>query len=373
MAARKLDLILTELQGNVSEPEDLLVASNFADVMEQPVANVGPETEPDNRGSGTFEQYPATIGKWESDFTMAFSLYSLGSDEPDFVRHFEASGWVKTDHDGYARLKPGRKDLHKAMTVWGYKGDPGHANSQLQKWGNVMYDAVITLEGAKKAAVTFTGKGKYIDQPQRATMPDVEAYREREAAPAVINATIEIMGQKYKFIKFELTPNNDVQNNIDASAEFGSGDTETADLNLEWSATVYFQPTSGVLQPHDDLKSGQAGRINFEWGTNHGTPDLQLITGDLGAQLLTVQDGNNNGISTFELTGIILGNDIELRVFNNAASVSSNSTSSASISSTSTSSSSASASSTLVSGSSSSDSLSSSNSESSESSSSVVV
>jgi hypothetical protein len=358
MSVQKLDIILGRVQRDPATPETGLTAADFLDVHEAFKADVDPDFQTDNRGAGGFDAYQPTEGKYDPDIQLVFPLASLGSGTvPDLARCFQCAGWKQTAHDDYLRFAPSNDiaNDHKAMTLWAYKGNPGHGGSVRERYGNQMYDVVISVEANKRAMVTFTGKGKYVAIPDRNTMPAIDAYRERVLIPAFINATYQIMGDIYVPLKVEFNNNGPVVNHDNPGSEFGGGETEISDRAITFTATVYKKSS---LIPHRKMHTGDLGTIDLQWGAIHGTPDMRTIASR--CQITNVKDGNANGIETYEISGVVIQNDFELRIYNGAASVSSVSVPSSSTSSSSASASSTSSVSTSVSESVSSQSLSSS-------------
>jgi hypothetical protein len=219
-----------------------------------------------------------------------------------------------------------------------------------------MFDGSISLEAAKRATLRLTGKGKYLANPIRATMPSVESRRERAVAPALMrtNGTWLFNGIQYVFLKGEITFGQAVESNVDATDAygFGGGDTEITDRKLEWSATI-FQKVDSSFIPHNNLLEGTTGIFDVQWGKVYNTPDMRLYAPK--STLTDVKPGNNNGVLVWEVKGIFEENDLELWIYNgNTSSYSSASTSASSDSNSSVSDSSASDSSSSASTSSSS-------------------
>jgi hypothetical protein len=343
---KKLGLALLNVQSNINQ-ESPCVAMDFADTMDPPEIDIGIESEQDNRASGGFDMYPATIGRSAPTVKLSYSLLSLGaSREPSLVQAMKCAGWSVTTVGNYIELRP-TSTITSAATVYGYIGGPGASKALLTKIINVMFSATIDLPGAKRAFVTLDGKGKLFQNPTVATMPDVSKYRDRGVAPAIISAGVEINGDTYKWTKAQIKDGQAVVNNLDPSVAYGGGDTEITDRAMTFTATV-FAKTSPI--PHTKLQAGTAGQMVFSWGAVYGSPDLQISCNSV--QLTDVKPGDENGVDTYEVTGVILENDIIVKVYNGGSSESmwseSDSSQSISISSASGSSSSISASSTSL-------------------------
>lgn len=343
---KKLGLALLKVQSNIAQ-ESPCTAVDFADTMEAPELDIGTESEQDNRASGGFDMYPATIGRSAPTVKLAYSLLSLGAGtEPSLVQAMKCAGWNAVTVGNYIELTP-TSTINKAATIYGYIGGPGASKALLTKIINVMFSSTIDLPGGKRAFITLDGKGRLIGAPASATMPDVSKYRDRGVAPAIINAGVEINGNTYKWSKAQIKDGQSVVNNIDPSVAYGGGDTEITERAFTFTATV-FAKTAPI--PHTNLLAGTAGQMVFSWGAVKGTPDLQVSCNSV--QLTDVKPGDENGVNTWELTGVILENDIVLRIYNAGSSASmtsvSDSSESASVSSASGSSSSISASSTSL-------------------------
>lgn len=317
---KKLDLALFRKQSQIDTPISNLVASDFVDTIETPSLDITPDAEQDNRGGGGFDNYPATIGKYEPGISLVFAIYSLGSGlTPDLVRCMECSGFEAVNHDDYIRMR-GISEIVNAGTLWGYYGGPGTDKSLLEKFGNVIFDPTIEFESGKRATLTLAGKGQYIATPIVATQPDISPHRERVTSPPLMGGNITIMGQAYGLIRGSFVGGQGVENRVDPTNEFGGGGTEITERNQTWTAVVYQKPQN-VIVPHNALKLGSTGLIEIKWGNKFGNKDCILRATQ--AQITDIKPGDNNGISTWELSGITQRNDLELRIYNNAASSSS--------------------------------------------------
>lgn len=351
MPAQKFNTVLFEKQNDINTPSDLLVASDYLDVMEAAKFDIDPEYEPDARGAGAFEQYSGTVGQYNNDISLLFGLYSLGSGvTPDLVRVAECAGWTKVEHADFIRLTP-TSEIVNAGTLWGYRGGPGTNKAVLEKHGNIMFDWEIALEAAKRATMRFTGKGRYVAEPVLATLPDVDAYRERLSVPAMRGGSISLLGSsRYatKFISANFKANQSIENHPDATATFGGGDSEILDRAIDGTIVVRMEAHSNTI-PHDSIQNGTELTVDFQWGTIYNQYDVRLLTSRF--RVTNVKEGNVNGATTWEISGQVLRNSLELRIYNAAASsssLSSSSGSSQSSSSLSTSASSESSSSTLA-------------------------
>jgi hypothetical protein len=183
-----------------------------------------------------------------------------------------------------------------------------------------MFDGSLKLTAGKRATISLTGKGKYAAKPVLATMPNIDAQRERETAPAIQNASVSIMGKAYNFVEMEFPFGQAVENAVDSRDEFGGGETEITARQIDFSATLYMRPTTALI-PHTDLYAGQTGVIDISWGKNHCAPggaDLQIYAA--AAVLTDVKKGVSNGIDTWEVKGTIVKNDIEIRIYNGTSS-----------------------------------------------------
>ena len=347
MSAEKLNMVLFEKQTDAHTPEYTLGANDFIDVIEGAKADITPDAEADARGSTAFDNYPPTIGRTTVEISLMFSLYSLGSADPDLVRCMECAGWRRDLDEPYIVLSP-TSEIVNAGSLHAYRGGPGASKSLLEKFGNVMFDGSLKLETGKRATVSLTGKGKYIAPPVIATMPAIDSNRERETAPAIKAATVSIMGQAYNFTTIEFTFGQNVENASDPTDTYAGGETEITERKIDFSATLYMKPTTPLI-PHADIYAGTQAAINIAWGTTHCAPGGSDLEINAPTCVLTdVKKGNSNGIDTWEVKGTVVKNDLKIKIYNgntsslsiSSDSMSSDSNSSVSDSSESTSSSS---------------------------------
>ena len=347
MSAEKLNMCLFEKQVHINVPSTTLGANDFLDVIEAAKFDISPEAEDDARGSSGFDNYAPTIGRTTAEISLMFALYSLGSRDPDFVRCLQCAGWERVLDHPFLVLRP-ISEITDAGTLWGYRGGPGSQKSTLEKYGNIMFDGSLKLETGKRGTLTLTGKGKPVALPVLATMPDIDAQREREAAPALKAATVTIMGKAYNFTTMEFTFNQGVEAAPDPTDAFAGGETEITERRIDFATTVYLKPTTTLI-PHADIYAGTQAEIHIQWGKNHASPgEFDLEVWAPNCVLKDVKKGANNGIDTWEIKGTVVRNEIEIRINNGttssyssvSASMSSDSNSSSSQSSNSDSSSS---------------------------------
>ena len=314
---RKLALALLEKQTSIDTPETVLAANDFTDNLEAWTGDISPTAQEDLRGSGVYGNNPRTIGRYDNDVSLVYSLYSRGSGvQPSFIKAMECAGWERRLSGSNILMVP-KSEITEACTLWGYEGGPGTNKSLLEKWGNIMFDGTISIVIGERATMTLNGKGKRVADPVISTMPDVGAYREKKIAPAFMEGAITINGVAYNLIKLDLNFGQTIENNVDGTDEFGGGDTEMTDRNIEFTCTVYQKPTLAKI-PHSNLKNQTSGTFDLKWGRIFNYPDLRLYS--TGSVFYDVKRGDNNGVSTWELSGYFQDNEIQFEVYNNNGS-----------------------------------------------------
>ena len=319
----KLNIALFEKQANFETEEAALFANDFVDVVETATVEIDPDIEAQNRGGGRFGNHPRTVGKYGINIVLPVNMYSRGTaGDPDFVRLMECAGWTRRADDTYIKMRPTSEIIH-AGTLWGYVGGPGTNKSLLHKFGNIVGSLGFTIETAKAARMTFTGMGRVVDLPAVATQPSVDDYRERVSAPAFLSATCTINGVSYKPVSIEIVDNQPVENNLDATHEYGGGDTEFTDRNIEFTAVVYAKAIAAQI-PHTNMHTQTAGSFDLRWGSTYAPYDLRIYSSS--CRFHNVKPGNNNGVTTWEVQGYFDNNDVEVWCYNgNTSSYSSSS------------------------------------------------
>jgi len=356
---KKKKLVLFECQEEIDSPSSALGANDFLDTSEPVTITVDSNPEADERGNGRFSNNRPTIGIWAPEVMIPFKLYARGpSVQPSMVRVARCAGFRRILSDPYIILRL-RNDIADAGTLWGYDGTTGTNKALLEKIGNLMFDWTIEIETGMAAKMNFNGKGQYVARPSVSTFPDVESYRENAIAPAFRNGEATINGKEYKLVKITINGGQEVTSRPDPTAKYGAGETEMTNRMVRFDATV-FQKADNSLIPHPDIEAGTRGNLDLKWGRIFEYPDLQIFSSK--CVIDNVKPGDNNGVLTWEITGVIEDNELDLRIYNgnessyssSVASDSSDSNSSESASYTSSSSSSLSRSSSSASDSSSS-------------------
>lgn len=236
--------------------------------------------------------YPMRTGGAASNGQIGSALLSclLALDTETFTPTYKDSEWVDS-------------------TIWAYSGSQDTSLSLLYKIQNVMFGAKIALDfSSSYAALQLEGKGVLVAAPALATQPVITPST--VVVPSLMESTVSLFGD-VDFIpvsmEFDLGP--DIAVTLKPSVASGLGITvPSSKRKIKWSAKVYHD--SGVT-PHTQLLAGTLGTISVAWGT---APNRFVITSTSKAQITKVDKSEQDGVTCFDLSGIIVDNSISIQL-----------------------------------------------------------
>jgi hypothetical protein len=336
MAFKQLDILLGRSQGlgpaswaiekglSATSPDSLFSAADFLQVADGFSLDLTQEMTAQKYATGQFDQHRSVPGTVSADAKITTYLdANANSSHPypggaydSFQMYLECSGMTMTQGIGIMRTYQPVSDYTKwmACTLHKYTGDTvaGPAtNSLLTTAMGVMFNGVIKGEIGKPLSLELTGKGAVSAMPANVTYPTGPFTQLSDVIPAVLKAqAFTIAGATYKLLTFEWDFGNKIELVKDMTAPFGFAYAEITDMAAKWKAKVYESPYGSGDNPFADMAAGTITDIGIVIGQPGSALTLGTgINSALKAQITAIKQGNENGINTWDLDGIVIGND----------------------------------------------------------------
>ena len=262
----------------------------------------------------------SVVGPTEGTVTLVYPLRTGGgADETgQFIKALECSGFVGTEAtDVYTYAPSYDLSEHKDATVWMYGGNKGTTLSKLTKIYNVQFNPKFMLDFTKDVCfgkVEFQGKGVYDAAETNATQPDIT--EDTTAVPALKGVTANFFGDTdYDLLSLEFEINNEVVVNTDGTATGGLGQTTLVQNPIRWNARVYCDT---LVTPETTFLAGTKNVISVTWGA--APNQINLSTGASSAQITDWSKEDQNGVTVYNLSGIVIDNAFSVEVDTSAAS-----------------------------------------------------
>ena len=305
-----LQTVLCKLQAVYGVGETALIGTDAAEVyLDGFKASSTPMVSPIRlAGNGTPSK--SVIGPSKGEITMPYPIKNGGAATPgQWTKPLQCSGFKESAVGSVYTYTPTYKQSEmKDCTVWAYSGNLDTTSSLLRKMTNCQFDWEITLDWRGEAAlgkVEFTGFGSSPAAPATATSPAIT--KNAANIVTIVGATVGFFGDAdYDplMIKFKNTRGPVPLANYTS----GYGMTLlTAPAAIEWEATVYMD--TGALA-ETTMRAGTLGTISVMWGT--APEKITIATAASKAQITECTVGEQDGVETYELKGIIVDNDFSI-------------------------------------------------------------
>lgn len=312
-----LSQVLVKEQATFGTAETTLDNTNAAEV-ESPKLTIGTRVRKMALVSGGFSQQRSIIGPREASVSMVYP-FRTGNAEASFgaiASAIKACGFKETlsdtDDDSSndrAIYTPSNKQSEwKDLTVWGYSGNADTSGALLRKIANVMGNGKITLDfNSGVALFNFDGKGILIAEDAAATQASITPSA--IVCPSLVGSTINFFGDTdYDLISLEFDFGQEVTvTAAPQTATTGLGQSYISKRLITWKAKVY-KDTSAI--PVTTFHAGTTGPISVAWGT---APNKWTVSTNKAQIDEPPQDSDENGIETFDLSGICVDNDFAIQ------------------------------------------------------------
>jgi hypothetical protein len=309
----KLETILAKLQSTFGTMITPLLTTDYIqgdgptidmDIVSTDIESVG----------ASFGQDPPVSGPREATHNIGFPLRSGGvADTPgDWAKYLQCCGFKESvaSHK-YTYAKALSSEDWKDLTIWGYTGGQGTNKSLISVLSNLIFSAKITLDfNAAYGKIDFTGKGNYHALPTLATQQ--VATRKSLITPNLLGFEGTLFDD-VQIVPITLVVDiaNEITVCLDPKATNGGGKGVSlfSDMKIKYEAK-YYVDTAIAKKPHADLVAETQRLIDIAWGT---VPNkFNLI--DAAVALKSVKSSDQNGVKTYDVSAVSIGNGMTLSV-----------------------------------------------------------
>lgn len=201
------------------------------------------------------------------------------------------------------------------FTGWFYTGAEGSNQSLLTKVGNVMFKGKINLNfDDATAMLEVEGRGAGSSSPATATRPTCTSTN--VLVPALKNVTFTLLGDSdYRPISMEIDFNQEVIVTVDPTKSSGRGVSIIKRNGITWKAKVY-KDVIATVDPYTALSGRAPAAFSCAWGT---APNKITLSSTKALLTAKPDDSDQNGISTWDLSGVFVDNDFAIQLDTAAA------------------------------------------------------
>jgi len=317
---KNLEACLCKVQTDNETEATGLAATDLLEVMRDSSFNYEQEGTEIMLVSNSFDQEKYVPGIAKVNWSIKCPLRNFGVADagvpPDFGALLQAMDFTEIANNSYYQYVPNSTG-GSSVTLWGYYGRAG-GTTNLLKGYNIKGSGKLSLEAGKIGTLEFNGMGAFSDFTT-GTFPTVS--RNRTLIPAVLSATVTINGSSYKFIIVEIDFGQESDNDIDASETYGVGQSNITDRKFKFNAKVYADLQT-TLDPIAALQGASEGSLVFNYGS---TPEIKIASSY--SQITAVAASDQNGKTTWDLSGQLNRNDLRISILGADSSSSSSSSS----------------------------------------------
>jgi hypothetical protein len=308
----KLEQALAKLQTARFTEEAGLLTGDAAEVMDGSKFSFIPSVSPIRLVGAGFSQNPSVVNPTIADLTMIYPLRTgnAAGNEGQWGIPLQCSGFLRAAAGSVITFTPNNDETnHKHLTVWGHSGNKTASKSFLRILYNCQFSSKFTLDFSGEEGygkVEFTGKGIYKGAPALATQATV--VKSTASIFPLRGCTINFLGDTdFHLLKLEFDCAQVVSVMYNPTSANGLYGTQISDMEIKWAATVY---KDSEATPEATYQAGTLGTISASWGV--APNKITLATGASKAQIASLSDGDAEGVSTFEATGIVVDNDFSV-------------------------------------------------------------
>ena len=310
--------VLLKNQATFGTAESSLVAADVAEVEAGAVISIDPRVKDISLVGAGFTQNQSIIGPRECGITMNYPFRTEGSESGSagqVGKALKSCGMLETatdtdtdtTDDRFVYAPTSTQSEYTDSTIWGHSGNLDSSSSMIYKVQNVMFNGKIVLDFDNAyASLQLDGKGLLTSVPALGTQASVTPSA--VATPALINATVDIFSDAdYIPVNIEIDLGQDIVVTLDPTVEPGLGIALITKRKMTWTAKVYHD--SGV-NPYTPLFAGTTGTISVAWGTEPN----KFTVSTTKAQIRSAPFSDQDGITTYDLTGILVDNDLSVQI-----------------------------------------------------------
>jgi hypothetical protein len=318
-AVSALEQVLLKNQAAFGTVEAALVAADVAEV-ESPSVEIEPRVKDIDLVGAGFTQNQSIIGPREASVSMTYHMRTGAAEASpgQIIKALKSCGFKSTESDTDAD-EPASVDryiltpsnLHSEWidsTVWHHSGCLDTSLSLITKIQNVLFNGKIALDfDNASATLAVDGKGVLTAEPALGTQATVTPSA--VVTPALIATTLSFFSDTdYVPISMEFDFGQEITVSLNpATVAHGLGVSLITKRKMKWSAKVYHD--TGAL-PNTPLFAGTLGGISVAWGT---APNKFTVS-TTKAQITSMKKSEQNGITTYDLSGILVDNNLAIQI-----------------------------------------------------------
>lgn len=203
----------------------------------------------------------------------------------------------------------------KDFTGWFYTGNIGSNKAILTKGYNFLFAGKINLNFDEATAMLeVEGRGASSGVPVVGTQATCTSTG--LLAPALKNVTFTLLGDSdFKPISMEIDFNQEVVVCLDPTATHSKGFAMIKRNGITWKAKVY-KDIPSVVDPNTLLLNRTPASFSCAWGT---APNKFTLSSTKAVLTAKPEDSDQNGISTWDLSGVFVDNDFAIQIDTAAA------------------------------------------------------
>lgn len=318
---KSLQQVMAKVQSTFGIKETTLAVGDAAEVLEGSKVGFTPNVAAIKLLGAGFSQNASVIGPSIGDLTLIYPMRTGGvaDDVGQWGVPLQCCGMTKTEGTAniYTFAPTSKQSEWKDCTVEGLSGSMDSTESYKRVIYNCMFNHKITLDFKADEPIPkieFTGRGVYDAAPSLVTQYAIT--KATGAIQALKGCTINFLGDTdYDLCLFELEGGIElVGPMLKPTDSHGLGCMAIKQVLAKWRAVVY---KDGDAATESIFHAGTPGTISIAWGA--APNKITIASGASKAMITGIQDGDQDGAETYELSGIFIDNGYSIVVDTNVA------------------------------------------------------
>lgn len=314
----KLSQTLMKHQTDATTAVTTLVAADVMEFEDGFKLSIDPKVTDIKLSGAGFGQSKSVIGVQECAFSGSLPMRTNGAEGVTGAgqcgKALGICGMVEVASDSDADSSVDRfiYTPSNSITAWksgtflGESGNVDASGSLLRKVQNAMGNAKITLDFDNDIAkLSIDGKGALVTADTIGSQVTVTPLN--VDVPSLKGATISFFSDAdyvLTMLEFDLGSASTVT--LNPSNTNGLGQSVITERAIKWTAKVYRDTTAIATTP---LLARTIGGISVAWGA---VPN-KITVSTTKAQITSVKEGDQNGVETYEISGICVDNDLAVQ------------------------------------------------------------
>lgn len=312
-----LEQILAKVQTVFGTAESSLVAADALEVDEGASISIDPRIKEIALIGGGFTQNQSIVGPRDVSLSMSMPMRT-GNSEGDqgqleallrtsCLKSTDTDTDTDTTDDRFAYALTSLASEWEDMTVWGHSGNLDSGDSMIYKVQNVMGNSKISLDFDNAlATISYDGKGVLVDVPAFGTQASVTPNT--VVTPPLASCTIDFFGDaNYIPVSIDFDFGVEVSPTLKPTVASGLGKVLPSRVKAKWSAKIFHDSN---VNPYTPLFNGTLGTISVAWGTEPN----KFTVSTAKAQITSCNKTEQNGITCYDVSGILVDNDLTVQI-----------------------------------------------------------